>query len=269
MKGETSFDGFIHATAASSRRRIGIGILRPDDAVQDSLRRAQAICDVVAFGAVSGLVGSVPAEHPEEAMATALADGSVDALVRGQADAITLRGSLAAHLNCDPGQIRDLALLRDRMDRTLALCPVSHRQGWTVDEKEVLVRDAAALLQRLRLPVKVGVTSGARPGSLGLDPALDRTFSDAEALVGRLRKEMPIAHYFIDLDKAADDGCTVLVTVNGMVGNGILRALAFLGGVKVYGGIMAGIDRIIVESFRSSAGFSDYLEFAAALANLP
>lgn len=267
--GGTSFDRLIHETAASSRRRIGIGILRPDDAVLDSLRRAQAFCDVVVFGAPVELEGSVPVEHPEEAMAKAVADGSVDALVRGQADAITLRGSLAVHLKCNPGEIRDLALLRDVMDRTLALCPVSHRQGWTVEEKEALVRDAAALMQRLRLPVKVGVTSGARPGSLGLDPTLDRTFRDAEALVGMLREEMPIAHYFIDLDKAVDDGCTILVTVNGMVGNEILRALAFLGGVKVYGGIMAGIDRIIVESFRSSAGFSDYLEFAAALANLP
>jgi predicted methyltransferase MtxX (methanogen marker protein 4) len=266
---ETSFDRFVHGAAASTRRRIGIGILRPDETVLDSLRRAQVFCDVVVFGAAAGQVGSVPAEHPEEAMAQALADGAVDALVRGQADAITLRGSLAAHLNCDPGQIRDLALLRDSMGRTLALCPVSHRQGWTVAEKEVLVRDAVALLGRLRLPIKVGVTSGSRPDALGLNPTLDRTFQDAETLVAMLREEIPIAHYFIDLDKAADDGCTILVTVNGMVGNQILRALGFLGGVKVYGGIIAGIDRIIVESFRSSTGFSDYLEFAAALANLP
>ena len=40
MTSDCAFDAFIHDQAAAGRRRIGIGILRPDVAVAESLTRA-------------------------------------------------------------------------------------------------------------------------------------------------------------------------------------------------------------------------------------
>lgn len=268
MTGDCAFDTFIRDQAAAGRRRIGIGILGPDAAVVETLTRAQALCEVVAFGQPVAGVRSIATATPEEDLVAALAAGELDAVVRGQADATTLRRRLMERFAYGPEDIKDLGVVKDNLGRVFIPCPISHTQGWTVEQKLALIAEAVKLARVLRLPVKVGVISGARPAELGSSPYLAETFADGERIVALLGDGLPIRHYYIDIEKAIADQCTILVMVNGMVGNHVLRSLVFLGQVRIYGGIIGGIAPLVVESFRNSPGFFEYLEFANALANL-
>jgi predicted methyltransferase MtxX (methanogen marker protein 4) len=268
MSTDTAFDTFIHEQAKAGRKRIGIGILHPDEAIVDSLLRAQEFCDPVVIGQDVKGITSLPTLTPEEVLIAKLQSGEIDAIVRGQADAIILRAQLVERFHYPPDKIKDLGVVKDNLGRVFIACGISHSQGWTVDQKVELIREAVDLLRVLNLPVKIGVTSGARSDTVGPIPYLAETYADADKIVGLLGTEMPIKHYCIDIEKAIADQCTVLVFANGMVGNHVLRSLVFLGQIKIYGGIISGIDRLVVESFRNSSGFFEYLEFANALANL-
>lgn len=268
MYTETPFDQFIRESAALKRNRIGIGILHPDETILQSLQMAQAFCDVIPFGVeVPGVTGTLT-DKPESSMCTAMASGEIDAIVRGQAVAITLREELCRKFGYTMNEFRDLGVVKDNLNRIFIPCGISHGQGWTVDQKAALIRLAVPFAHKLGFPVKIGVTSGARPENLGPIPYIIENYNDANRLVALLQDEFPIRHYNIDIDKAIADGCSILVFANGMVGNHVLRSLVFLGQVKIYGGIVAGIDQLVVESFRSSSGFTEYLEFTNALANL-
>ncbi|MFH1159865.1 MAG: hypothetical protein V1733_02835 [bacterium] len=268
MNTETAFDRFIHEKAASGKHRIGIGIINPDEAILNSLCRAQEFCEVIAFGQEVNPIKSIPTETPEESMVAALKSGDIDAIVRGQASATALRTMIVDHFHYRPEEIKDLALVKDNLGRIFIPCAISNAQGWTIDQKIELIREAIELLRLLNLPLKVGVTSGARPEAMGKNQQIDQTHMDAETIVSMLRKDFPIKHYYVEIEKAIADQCTILVFANGMVGNHVLRSLVFLGQVKIYGGIISGIDQLVIESFRNASGFYDYLEFANALANL-
>ncbi|MBN1198551.1 MAG: hypothetical protein JXA23_04295 [Bacteroidales bacterium] len=269
MKTETAFDRFIHEKAASRRNRIGIGILHPDESIVNSLIAAQDFCDVLAFGEELGQVPSIPSGTPERSLVESLASGDIDAIVRGQGNSTVLRTEFTKRFSYPPETIKDLGILKDNLDRIFIPIAISNGQGWTVDQKIELIRHAIRWIGLLHLPVKVGVTSGARPDECGPIPYLAETYADAEKIVSLLSPEMPIKHYYVDIEKAMADACTILVFANGMVGNHVLRSLVFLGKVKIYGGIISGIDQLVIESFKSSSGFYEYLEFANALANLP
>jgi len=268
MNTETAFDRFISEKARSGRKRIGIGILHPDEAIVNSLIRAKEFCEVIAFGEELKQISSIPTNTPEESLIEAIASGDIDAIVRGQANATVMRAELAARFSYPPETIKDLGVVKDNLSRVFIPIAISNFQGWTVDQKIELIREAIELSSLLNLPVKVGVTSGARPNEWGSIPYLAETYTDAEKIVSILEPEMPIKHYYIDIEKAMADQCTILVFANGMVGNHVLRSLVFLGQVKIYGGIISGIDQLVVESFKNSSGFFEYLEFANALANL-
>ena len=268
MTSDGAFDAFVRDQAAAGRRRIGIGILRPEEAIVESLTRAQTRCEVVAFGQAVAGVRSVTTGTPEEALVAALAAGELDAVVRGQADALALRQCLMERFAYGPADIKDLGVVKDNLGRVFIPCPISHTQGWTVEQKLALIAEAVKLARLLHLPVKVGVISGARPGEVGSSPYLAETFADAERIVALLGDGLLIRHYHIDIEKAVADQCTILVMVNGMVGNHVLRSLVFLGQIRIYGGIIGGIAPLVVESFRNSLGFFEYIEFANALANL-
>ncbi len=109
MTGDCAFDAFIRDQATAGRRRIGIGILRPDEAVVESLTRAQTLCDVVAFGRAVAGVRSVATATPE----AALAAGELYAVVRGQADALALRQCLRERFAYGPEDIKDLGVVKD------------------------------------------------------------------------------------------------------------------------------------------------------------
>lgn len=268
MYTDTSFDQFIRETAALRRNRIGIGIIHPDDAIVQSLQNALAFCDVIPFGVkVTGLGGFITGS-PEKSLAAAIAAGEVDAIVRGQAVATTMREELCHQFGYTMDSIRDLGVVKDNLNRIFIPCGIAHGQGWSVEQKAELIRLAVPFAKKLGLPVKIGVTSGARPEDMAPIPYIVENYNDANRLVALLQDEFSIKHYFIDIDKAIADGCSILVFANGMVGNHVLRSLVFLGQIRIYGGIVAGIDTLVVESFRSSAGFTDYLEFANTLVNL-
>ncbi|MBN1198256.1 MAG: hypothetical protein JXA23_02810 [Bacteroidales bacterium] len=269
MKTETEFDRFIREKAISGRNRIGIGILDPDEAIVQSLQKAHDFCDVIPFGVKVTDMEGVITESPEESLAAAIATGEVDAIVRGQAVATTMREELCKQFGYTMDSIRDIAVVKDNLNRIFIPCGIAHSQGWSVEQKIELIRLAVPFAQRLGLPVKIGVTSGARPEDMAPIPYIIENYNDANRLVALLQDEFPIKHYNIDIDKAVADGCSILVFANGMVGNHVLRSLVFLGQIRIYGGINAGIDPLVVESFRSSSGFYEYLEFANALANLP
>jgi predicted methyltransferase MtxX (methanogen marker protein 4) len=272
MTTDTAFDTFIHEQAKAGRKRIGIGILHPDEAIVDSLLRAQEFCDLVVIGQDVKGITSLPTLTPEEVLIAKLQSGEIDVIVRGQANATILRAQLVERFHYPPDKIKDLGVVKDNLGRVFIACGISHGQGWTVDQKIELIREAVDLLRVLNLPVKIGVTSGARPDEVGpisyLVPYIAETYADADKIVGLLGTEMTIKHYYIDIEKAIADQCTILVFANGMVGNHVLRSLVFLGQIKIYGGIISGIDQLVVESFRNSSGFFEYLEFTNALANL-
>ena len=82
-----------------------------------------------------------------------------------------------------------------------------------------------------------------------------------------LKKEnIEAKNWSIDLDLAVKDGYSILIPVNGMVGNYIFRTLLLCGG-KVLTGTLFGLSRFFEDNSRNEKDFEFHIKWIVSLIN--
>lgn len=261
------FEKKIESICKQKKNRVGIGITKPTPELVKYIKKISGLVDVVVFGAnVEGLE-RVTTSDIEMDMTHALKDGKIGGIVRGQADAFKMKESMSKVFGYAKDQIIHPAIVQDLKGKLFVLCPVSNPQGWTVEQKVKLIDESLALMKMFDIPVKMGVLTSVRPGSLGRNSFLDDTYKQADEITALYSKRFEIKNYNIEIETAMRDNCTLIIEPNGATGNQVLRVLMFLAGMKVWVP-MAGINETVVEIFRTSDDFSQHILFCSALINL-
>lgn len=250
--------------------RVAIGVKNPTASILHYLKKAYEFCTPVLVGATAEGFECFTADRPHDLLFELLKESRVEAIIRGQVSAEPFRAAFAAFYQgrVDPGAAF-VAVTEDAKGRVLLLSPVTNPRGWDVADKIPLVEASADVLTRLGLPVKVAVLSYCRQENFDEAPVVMRqSHLDADALVEHFTDRLDIRNYGIDFDIALAENANVIIEPNGGTGNQVLRSLAFLDALRVYGVPILNADRTIVESMRNSDDFSDHLLLAAALENL-
>jgi putative methanogen marker protein 4 len=197
-------------------------------------------------------------DRPAEALVRALMDGEIDAAVRGSLPANETLTALRKATGV--GHLLRIAILSTANGRMFLLAPVGVDEGWTVEEKVLLVEKGRDLAARLGLPGEVAVLSGGRLGDIGRHPVVDRTIAEAE-LVARLTGAI---HREILIEDAVGTAGMILAP-DGISGNLVFRTLVHLGGGGAHGAPVVNIDKIFVDSSRASPDYANALITAQKL----
>lgn len=96
---------------------------------------------------------------------------------------------------------------------------------------------------------------------------MNKTYEEAEWIVNELKQNnVEAKNWSIDLDLAVKDGYTIIVPVNGMVGNQIFRAILLSGG-KLLTATYFGLDHFIEDNSRNEKNLDFHIKWLAALIN--
>lgn len=197
-------------------------------------------------------------QDPGFSLANDLANGRIDAAIRGTLPANSTLAALKAA--CGVDHLERAALLETSGGRRFFLAPVGVDEGWTVGEKVALACKARTLAEKFGLPSRIGILSGGRLGDVGRHPFVDRSLADAE-LVARLAGGV---HYEILIEDAIRN-CGVIIAPDGVSGNFIFRTLTFLGSGHGHGAPVLNIGKIFVDTSRATSGYTNAIRLAECL----
>jgi putative methanogen marker protein 4 len=247
-------------------KRIGIGIAEEPDKVIGSANSVSGPFETICYccpGTVDKrkLKKSVHIlEHPDPALALVkdLADGTIDAAVRGTLPSNATLKALKKAMGVD--HLERIALLETVSGKKFLLTPVGVDEGWTVAEKMELIQKGRVIARKFGLPEKTCILSGGRLGDIGRHPQVDASMAEAE-LVARLTNA---THCEILIEDAIET-CGLIIAPDGISGNLVFRTLTFLGGGYGHGAPVVNISRIFVDSSRASPNYANALLLAASL----
>jgi len=256
--------------ARQKRRKIGIGVTSPTDALIAGLRKADEFCEPFLYGADVPGFASVASSTPEDALFTDLEGGAIDAAVRGQIHATPFRERFIRPYNRSFQPIEEMITVFEFPDgRPLLVSPASNLTMGSVGEKEKLLDASIRFCQLVGLPVKIGLLAQCRDEDL-LDVAgtsIEKTYRETDRLAELYSGRFAVKNYGIDFEKAYEDGVTILIEPNGTTGNQVIRTLYFLKVVRFYGAPYMNATHIVVEAFKNGTDFPDIMMLASALAN--
>ncbi|MEK7543048.1 MAG: hypothetical protein AAB503_01970 [Patescibacteria group bacterium] len=257
--------------------KIAFGLQSPDEEVLKSLRDGQKYADIMLVGhdAIKGISGFevVIDKNPEEKLASILASDAVDGIIRGTIDDFktyeTYEKLTGEKYTFGPG------LLEDPFGRQFFISSASNPEGWDREERLRISRGVAEFIKAWGIEPKIAVFTGERHDTYprrkhirdGVVGILNKTYEDAEWIVEQLKKDGYNAkNWSIDLNPAVEDGCNLLIPVNGMVGNQMFRVLLFCGG-KVLSATRLGLSRCYEDNSRTEKDFVFHVKWLVAMIN--
>jgi len=212
---------------------------------------------------VNAISADITIYKSAEDMVSALKRGDIDAAIRGTLPASATMSALKSHFQL-PG-VQRMVIMESREGGIFFMAPVGIDEGWTVDEKEELVRSGSLMMKRLGLTPRVAVMSGGRSGDKGRNPSVDRSIDDALLLVERLQNQGYDAYHAEILLESAVKEANMVIAPDGMSGNIIFRALHFLGGCKALGAPVLNLNKVFIDTSRVKTDFSDSIALALRL----
>lgn len=230
----------LNKRARKRRCRIGISILKENEEILDSLKRTNKFADVVIYSdhAIKGFETNVFKTESEigKALVNDLKEGEIDQFVRGQIDDFNLVDEFKRQFKVPEFEKRiGFGLLEDVKGRQFFLAIVSNPEGQTLKDK-IRIMDGITnwLKKEFKMKPKVAVMATCRPGSVGKDLNMTRSYKDAESVVKFLKKKgIEAKNIHIELQSALP-WANLIMAANGTIGNQIFRALVLLGGGKMY-----------------------------------
>jgi len=240
--------------AAGFKGRVAIGFAGGGKVLKAA--EEAELCDVLLVGAVrpqSSDVEAVSAHRPEEELIKLLKEGAVDAAVRGELSAVKVLHAIKDVLK--PASTGRIALLETSAGRDFLFAPVGVDEGNTVEHRLFLALEGVKLARMLGVKPKLSVLSGGREEDAGRHVEVDRSLEDATRLVESLRSRGvgDVENQGILIEDAMKRGSNLILAPNGIAGNLIFRTLAFLGGGRGYGAVMAGIEESYVDTSRAAS----------------
>lgn len=243
---------------------VGLGVASPDAKILSTIWAVEREVDLVLFsypqstGSLDGASQIVESGEPGSALVTALAEGRIDAAVRGNLPASSTLKYLKQTMGVE--HLERIALLESSDGDLFLLAPVGVDEGWTIAEKVRFAERGREIARDFGLPDGVAILSGGRLGDLGRHPTVDRTMADAE-LVARITG----AEHAEILIEDGVGRYGVVIAPDGISGNLIFRTLTFLGAGKGHGAPVVNIDKIFVDTSRASADYTNAIMLAKSL----
>lgn len=232
--------------------RIGIGLA--GDVLDETNRRLESRgCrfDLISFNDPAALV-------------SALAEGKVEAAVRGTLSSVKVLSEIKKRFAVD--EVMRTAILADDQGKEFLLTPVGIDEGRDLDGRLRLVRTTMEYFSALGWTMSVGVLSRGRLEDKHRGEDIRSSIEEGEQMVETLRSEGRDAKHFAILIEEAVGASDLVVAPDGVTGNLIFRAMHFVGGGKAYGAPVVNIEKVFVDTSRSKEDFSDSAQLAAGLA---
>lgn len=271
------FDIYINGYMEHEKPRIAMGLQYPEKVIIENLRMAREYAHITLVGppAIKDIEGFCIeiAEVPEERLVSMLCEKEVEGIVRGTVDDLKTyelyRARTGQKNAANPG------VLEIPRGHQFMLSPLSNPEGWGKEERYEIALAISEFMSSHNLKIKMAVFTGVRHGTYGrrvnirdgVVGTLNKTYEDAEWIVHSLAK---VGHdsqnYAIDLNRAIEDGCNVLIPVNGMVGNQIFRAVLFCGG-KVLATPRLGLPHCYEDNSRTEKDFVPHIKWLVASIN--
>lgn len=243
----------IYNQAVANRATIGIGMGENPSKVLDSARAAErrGYAKVLTYDTAEGLV-------------TALRQGEVDAVVRGDLSANSTMAEVKSQFSLD--HLMRAALMQPRGGHMFFLAPVGVDEGWGVGSKLEFIRCSSTFFHKLGIEMDVGVLSGGRMGDLGRSADVDRTIQEALEIerLGRLEGHR-VEHCQILLEEAVRTK-NLIIAPDGISGNLIFRAMHLVDGCISMGAPILNMQKVFIDTSRAKKSYWDSIALASALA---
>ncbi len=271
------FERKVETLAKLNRPHIAFGLASPDALILKSLKKAKKYADITLVGpkAISKIADfkTLIFENPEEKLATMLVKGQIEGIVRGTVDDFKTYETYQKLTGENNTSIP--TLMKDPLGREFFLTPVSNPEGWSKEERLELAQNIAGFVKEWGIKPKIAVFTGERHETYprkkriksGVVGILNKTYEDAEWIVKNLKKNgYDAKNWAIDLNPAVEAGCNLLVAVNGMIGNQILRVVLFCGG-KILTCTRAGLSHPYEDNSRTEEDFEFHVKWLVAMIN--
>lgn len=271
------FDAHIEQLALLKRPRIAFGLKEPDKEILESLERSKKYADIVLVGpdAIRDITGFevVTDASPEERIAQMLTSNEVAGIVRGTIDDFKTREAYTKRTG--EAFEFELGLFEDARGHRFFLAPASNPEGWTREERLMIAKGFVEFVKKWKIPARIAVYTSTRHDTYarkkditeGIVGVMNKTYEDAEWIVNELKKDSVDAkNWSIDFDLALQDGYTIHIPVNGMVGNQMFRMMLVSGG-KILLASCLGLSRPYEDNSRNEKDFDYHIKWLVALIN--
>lgn len=273
------FDQEVERLASLRKPKIAFGMKEPSQELLESLQKAKKWADIVLVGtdALKTIrdFEVITGGNPEETLSENLIAGKFEGFIRGTLDDFKNREAYTKLSGNQMIEEEAVALIESGNGHRFFLSPLSNTQGWKKEERLATAIYHATFCKEWHITPRVAVFTGVRHESYqrkkdmrdGLAGILNQTYEDTEWVVSELTKAgFEAKNWSIDLDLAVQDGYTVLVPVNGMVGNQILRAIFLSGGKMLFASWM-GIPHFYEENSRNEIDYDYHVKWLVSRIN--
>jgi predicted methyltransferase MtxX (methanogen marker protein 4) len=206
----------------------------------------------------------VIAEDAPTAVVEMLREGTVGAAIRGNLSSKVLVPALK--LTFGMRSLQRITIL-DIANREIMLAPVGIDEGEEKREMMNIASNGRALAQTLGFPFKLAILSGGRLEDRGRSARVDMLLDRSKLLAEGLRQVgIEAEEYGIELERAIEDGATMLLAPDGIIGNIIFRSLVLVGNVDSFGAYAAALPKVYVDTSRAKGSYLLPIVLASALA---
>ncbi|MDP6626918.1 MAG: hypothetical protein QGG50_03375 [Methanopyri archaeon] len=208
----------------------------------------------------------IETKEPERELVRLLADGEVDAAVRGALDAATTLGHLKRVFNV-PSLCR-IALLRTANGQEFFLAPVGVVEGAAMVDRLELIRRYTKLAALLGLEPKISVLAEGRMEDRGRGRTVDESLKEAELITKLARDRLGVTDARmtgIVIEEALEDGPRLVLAPSGPAGNLVFRSLVYLGAGEGLGAPACSLRRPFVDVSRGRTDVLNAMVFASAM----
>ena len=212
---------------------------------------------------VARFPGNVIVYDDPEALVNDLADGTIDAALRGNMSSSVVLPLLKKALGLE--ELERVVIMEPAGGRMFCMAPVGIDEGWTEEQKLDIVRKSMPLLKALGLGNRIAVMSGGREDDMGRNDQVDRTIRDARSMIPKLRSEGYDAYDAQILLEDAVKEADFIIAPDGISGNIIFRALHFIAGAKALGAPVINTDKVFVDTSRAKTDYVDSIALAMKL----
>ncbi|MDP7080341.1 MAG: hypothetical protein QF415_10650 [Candidatus Undinarchaeales archaeon] len=215
---------------------------------------------------VPGELDVIEAKDPERELVRLLADGEVDAAVRGALDAATTLGHLKRAFNV-PSLCR-IALLRAANGQEFFLAPVGVVEGAAMVDRLELVRRFTELAALLGIEPKISVLAEGRMEDRGRGRTVEESLHEAELITKLARDRLGVTDVRmtgIVIEEALEDGPRLVLAPSGPTGNLVFRSLVYLGAGEALGAPACSLRRPFVDVSRGRTDVLNAMVFASAM----
>jgi len=216
--------------------------------------------EIDAIGTDLEVIGT---NDPEKVLGDMLKSKYVDAAVRGTAKASKTLSHLKKILNQE--KLHRIALLQTSDGKAFFIAPVGIDEGNGLADKIAFIKLGVEHIRRFDIEPVVGVLSGGRLGDIGRNEYVDRTLSDGDFIVNRVREIGIDAKQYTILIEDAIKEANFILAPDGISGNLVFRTLAFLGGGDGLGAPILMDEHVFIDTSRVGGHYTKAIMLASAL----